>query len=157
MPVVASGRATTRRHCDSSARSLAREAGFRTPDDSRDNGLLTGDLFLYRFRKIPFACSYLPGGANLKVKLGAYGIGFLCLADVGTLVEFWAFDRPARFLGLLALLVAAVVWAHRRRSKFAAADYTPLQFEDLPPADIFALDFRRDSDWIGGEQYVDMR
>ncbi len=115
------------------------------------------DLFLYRFRKIPFACSYLPGGANLKVKLGAYGIGFLCLAEVGTLVEFWAFDPPARFLGLLALLVAAVVWAHRRRSKFAAADHTPLQFEDLPPADIFALDFRRDSDWIGREQYIDMR
>jgi hypothetical protein len=115
------------------------------------------DLFLYRFRKIPFACSYLPGRANLKVKLGAYGIGFLCFADMGTLVEFWAFDRLARFLGLLALLVAAVVWAHRRRSKFAAADYTPLQFEDLPPADIFALDFRRDSDLIGDEQYIDTR
>ena len=33
------------------------------------------DLFLYRFRKIPFACSYLPGGANLKVKLGAMESG----------------------------------------------------------------------------------
>jgi hypothetical protein len=90
---------------------------------------------------------------NLNLKLGAYGIGFLCFADVGTLVEFWAFDRLAKFLGL----VAAVVWAHRRRSKFAAADYTPLQFEDLPPAEIFALDFRRDSDLVGGEQYIDTR
>jgi hypothetical protein len=76
---------------------------------------------------------------------------------VGTLVEFWAFDGLMRFLGLLALLVAAVAWAHRRRSKFAAADYTPLQFEDLPPAEIFALDFHRDSDLVGGEQYIDTR
>jgi hypothetical protein len=113
------------------------------------------DLFLYRFRKIPFTCSYLPGGANLKVKLGAYGIAFLCLADGGTLLEFWAFKRPARFLTLLALLVAAAIWAHRRRSEFAAAAYTPLQFEDLPPAEIFALDFRRDSDLTGSEQYID--
>lgn len=115
------------------------------------------DLFLYQFRKIPFACSYLPGGANLKVKLGAYGIGFLCLAEVGTLIEFWALERFARFVVLLALLLAAAVWAHRRRSEFAGSGYTPLQFEDLPPADIFALDLRRDSDLVGGEQYIDVR
>jgi hypothetical protein len=115
------------------------------------------DLFLYQFRKIPFACSYLPGGANLKVKLGAYGIGLLCLADLGTLIEFWALQRFARFVVLLALLLAAVVWANRRRSEFAGSPYAPLQFEDLPPADIFALDFRRDSGQVGGEQYIDTR
>jgi hypothetical protein len=113
------------------------------------------DLFLYRFRKIPFTCSYLPGGANLKVKLGAYGIGFLCLADVGTLLEFWAFKRPVRFATLLAVLVAAAIWARRRRSEFAAAPYTPLQFEDLPPPEIFALDLHCDSHLTGGEQYID--
>jgi hypothetical protein len=39
----------------------------------------------------------------------------------------------------------------------AGSPYTPVQFVDLPPADIFALDFRRDSEWIGGEQYIDIR
>jgi hypothetical protein len=48
------------------------------------------------------------------------------------------------------------VWAYRRRAAIAGSPYTPLQFVDLPPADIFALDFRRDSEWIGGEQYIDI-
>jgi len=39
----------------------------------------------------------------------------------------------------------------------AGSPYTPLQFMDLPRADIFALDFHRDSEWIGGEQYIDIR
>ncbi len=114
------------------------------------------DLFLYRFRKLPFACSYLPGGGNLKLKFGAYGIGLVFLADLATHIEFWALHRFTRFATLLALLVAAAVWAYRRRAAVAGSPYTPLQFMDLPPADIFALDFRRDSEWIGGEQYLDI-
>ena len=115
------------------------------------------DLFLYRFRKLPFACSYLPGGGNLKLKFGAYGIGLVFLADLATHIEFWALHRFARFAVLLALLVLSAVWAYRRRAAVAGSPYTPLQFVDLPPADIFALDFRRDSEWIGGEQYIDIR
>jgi hypothetical protein len=53
------------------------------------------------------------------------------------------------------VLVAAAIWARRRRSEFAAAPYTPLQFEDLPPPEIFALDLHCDSHLTGGEQYID--
>jgi len=56
----------------------------------------------------------------------------------------------------LGLLAAVAVWAYLRRAAIAGAPYTPLQFVDLPPADIFALDFRRDSEWIGDEQYIDI-
>ncbi len=114
------------------------------------------DLALYRFRKIPFACSYLPGGANLKVKLGLYGIAFLFVVDAGTHIEAWAMLRFARFAVILALLLSAVMWAQRRRKQFANSPCTPVQFEDLPAAEIFALDFRRDSDVMGGEQYIDV-
>jgi hypothetical protein len=113
------------------------------------------DLFLYRFRKLPFACSYLPGGGNLKLKFGAYGIGLVFLADLATHIESWSLHRFTRFAVLLALLVAAAWWAYRRRAAVAGSPYTPLQFVDLPPADIVTLDFRRDSEWIGDEQYID--
>jgi hypothetical protein len=115
------------------------------------------DLFLYRFRKAPFACSYLPGGANLKLKLGGYGMGLIFLADVAAHIEFWALHRFARFVVLLGLLVSAAAWAYRRRSALAGSPYMPLQFVDLPPADIFALDLRRDSELVAGEQYIDVR
>ncbi|HMJ62682.1 MAG TPA: hypothetical protein VK493_13010 [Bryobacteraceae bacterium] len=115
------------------------------------------DLFLYKFRKAPFACSYLPGGANLKVKLGAYGMGLVFVADLATHIEFWALHRFARFVVLVVLLVGAAALAGRRRRELAGSPYTPLQFEDLPPADIFALDLRRDSELAGGEQYIDVR
>jgi hypothetical protein len=118
-------------------------------------GFLLVDLFLHRFRKVPFTCSYLPGGGNLKLKFGAYGIGLVFLADLATHIEFWALHRSARFAVLLGLLAAAAVWAYCRRAATAGLPYTPLQFVDLPPADIFALDFRRDSEWVGGEQYID--
>ncbi len=38
-------------------------------------GVLVVEKSLRWFRKIPFACSYLPGKANLHVRLGAYGAG----------------------------------------------------------------------------------
>jgi hypothetical protein len=110
-------------------------------------GFLLADRALYQFRKIPFACSYLPGKANLKLKLGIYGILFLFLADVGVQIEFWAMQKPARFLVLSAVLLAAAVRANRQTAEFAAAPDNRIQFEDLQPAEVFALDLRRDGTW----------
>jgi hypothetical protein len=110
-------------------------------------GFLLVERALYQFRKIPFACSYLPGKANLKLKLGIYGILFLFLADVGVQIEFWAMQKPARFLVLSAVLLAAAVRANRQTAEFAAAPDNRIQFEDLQPAEVFALDLRRDGTW----------
>ena len=112
-------------------------------------GFLLVDRALHRFRKIPFACSYLPGKANLKMKFGIYGVLFLFLSDIGVQIEFWAMQKPARFLVLSAVLLTAAVWANRDTAEFAAAPDNRIQFEDLPPADIFALDLRRDGTWSG--------
>ena len=121
--------------------------------------LVTGALFvekaLGRFRKIPFACSYLPGKANVHVSLYAYGILFWFLTDSGSRLEYWALERPARFLTLFGVLLAAAIWAYRRRAEFAASPGNRLQFEDLPRAEVFALDLRRDGTWLSDEAYVD--
>jgi hypothetical protein len=121
--------------------------------------LVTGALFvekaLGRYRKIPFACSYLPGKANVHVSLYAYGILFWFLTDSGSRLEYWALERSARFLTLFGVLVAAAIWAYRRRAEFTASPGNRLQFEDLPRAEVFALDLRRDGTWLSDEAYVD--
>ena len=80
-------------------------------------GILLVELLLHRFRKIPFACSYLPGKANLNVRFGAGGIGFLFAASLGVQLEYWAMERPVRFVVLAAILVAFAIWARRRTAR----------------------------------------
>ena len=110
---------------------------------------------LHRFRKIPFACSYLPGKANLHVRVYALGALFLFLADSGSRLEFWTLDRTARFAVLLVVISALAVWARRRTVAFANAPGNRIQFEDLPPAEIFALDLRPDGRWLSDDAYAE--
>jgi len=118
-------------------------------------GILLVQGALYQFRKIPFACSYLPGKANLKTKLGICGILFLVAVDPGTQLELWTMQRFARFLVLFAILLAAALRARRRTAEFAASPYNRIQFEDLPPSDVFVLDLKRDGAWSRDEAYVE--
>jgi predicted permease len=118
-------------------------------------GILLVELSLYRFRKIPFACSYLPGKANLNVRLGTWGIGFLFVAAQGVHLEFWTMQSLPRYAVLFGILLTAAVWARRRTNTFAASPANQLLFEELPVADIHALDLRRDTVYPPPEQYQD--
>jgi len=118
-------------------------------------GVLLVERALYKFRKIPFACSYLPGKANLHVRLYAFGVLFLFLADSGSRLEFWAMDSTIRFVTLFAVILALAIWARRRTREFADAPGNRIQFEDLPKADIFALDLRPDGTWLSDEAYAE--
>ncbi len=63
-------------------------------------------VLLRKFCKIPFACSYLPGKSNLRLKLGIAGFAFLFAIDTGANLERWSMQKPARYLtaaGLLAV------------------------------------------------------
>lgn len=117
--------------------------------------VLVVERALYRFRKIPFACSYLPGKANLHVRLYASGVLFLFLADSGSRLEFWAMDQTSRFVALFAVILALAIWARRRTAEFANAPGNRIQFEEVPPAEIFALDLRPDGAWLSDEAYVE--
>jgi pimeloyl-ACP methyl ester carboxylesterase len=118
-------------------------------------GLLLTDRSLYRFRKIPFACSWLPRGVQLKMRLGVSVLLFLTFAGLIARIELWTMQRFARFAVLLAILSAAAVWARRRSAEFANSPGNRIQFEDLPPADVFALDLRPDGEWSSDDAYVD--
>lgn len=113
--------------------------------------ILVVETSLRRFRKIPFACAYLPGKSNIHVRLGCYGIGFLFVASQGVHLEYWSMQGVGSFLVLLAVLGALAAWARRRTT--AALPYNRLQFEDLPEPEIEALDLHGGSSRIPA--YVD--
>ncbi|MBZ5723607.1 MAG: ABC transporter permease [Acidobacteriia bacterium] len=103
--------------------------------------ILMTDLALYRFRKIPFACSYLPGKANLHVRLGLGAIGFIFVTTQGVELEYNTLQHPIGFLVLFTVLAVIARWAYRRTASYPVA---ALQFEDLPPAEIETLNLHDD-------------
>lgn len=106
---------------------------------------LLADFSLYQFRKIPFACSYLPGKANLKVKFGVYAGAFIFALSAATALELAAMETVRRFLFLLAVLLALAGWARHRWAEFAAGRYQRLQFEDLATDGVLTLDLGGDN------------
>ncbi len=121
--------------------------------------VLTGIVFversLYQFRKIPFTCSWLPGSTHSKMKAGVWGCVFLVLANAGAAIELWTMEKAARMIALLTILCAAAFYSRMHTVEFAADPNNRLQFEDLPPADIYALDLRQDGSWSGDEAFVE--
>jgi predicted permease len=117
-------------------------------------GTLLVEVSLYRFRKIPFACSYLPGKSNMTVRLGVYATLLLLAADRGVAVEYWAMHDPLAFVALFTLLCGAAFWAHTRTMRFAEAQGNTIQFEETPPAAIFSLDLRGDGAWSNDEAHA---
>ena len=117
--------------------------------------ILITETSLQGFRKIPFACSYLPGKANLKVTLGVYASVILFAAHEGGELEFWAMHRPARYAAFIGVLIFSAVRAGYRLNEFAAAPFAPLQFEDRPAGELLVIDFRRDGELLGEEKYLE--
>jgi pimeloyl-ACP methyl ester carboxylesterase len=112
---------------------------------------------LYQFRKIPFACSWLPEpGQSVKtVRVMAYGFVFLALASLLAGLELYAMRSIARFVVLIGCLALCLGWLRRRGSAFASAPGNAVQFDDTPEPEIFVLDLRADSAWSGEQVWVE--
>ena len=91
-------------------------------------GVLT-ELLLYRFHKVPFACSYVPGKANVKLLWPLYALALTAYASWTARFELWLLGSPLRWSvacgTLLACLVTIIAW--RRRP---LASTSPLQYEE---------------------------
>ena len=109
-------------------------------------GAIVVEKSLCGFRKIPFACSYLPGKSNLNVTLGLYAAGILVAASRGAALELWAMGQPYRYLGIVSLLLGFMVWRRHQFNRFAAAPMTTLQFEERPADHIVSMDLRKDGE-----------
>jgi pimeloyl-ACP methyl ester carboxylesterase len=118
--------------------------------------VLVVQMSLQRFRKIPFACSYLPGKSNLSgPKAGLGGILFLLGLTMAASIELWSMDKAARYTTILVLLSVALFLEMRKTAAFAGSPYNRVQFEDIPTAEIYALDLRRDSNAVNDSDYLD--
>jgi hypothetical protein len=106
-------------------------------------GMVLTDLSLHRFRKIPFACSYLPGKSPVHLLfLAAFGL--MWLVHEGVRFEQRALEEPRTMTALLVLLavVAAVVrWG---TAALARSEPAALQFEEVPPPAVMGLGLHRD-------------
>ncbi len=120
-------------------------------------GFLLINRSLYRFGKIPFTCSWLPPGPHLKMRLGVKALLFVLMAGALAQLELWSMEQPVRFAVAMAALIGVAIWASRRSTEFAASPGASLQFDDVPPAEIFALNLSRESDQSSDDSYLDLR
>jgi pimeloyl-ACP methyl ester carboxylesterase len=117
-------------------------------------GIFMVERALVLFRKIPFTCSYLPGSGNLTVRFGIYAIVFLVISE--TLfgqAEFALLHRLSGFALAAGVLVTLAAWRRWRTTRYANA-YTQLQFEELPPAELFSLDLKTDPGSNAPQSYI---
>ena len=101
------------------------------------------DVFLFRFRKIPFTCSYLPGKSHFHMMfLG--GMGLLLVSSWFTDYELAAMKSPLSFAGFLALLAIAAAAARRAVNASTRDEEAAVQFEDVMPPAVQTLGLTRD-------------
>jgi hypothetical protein len=106
-------------------------------------GMILAYLSLHGFQKIPFTCSYLPGKSIFHMAfLAALGLLYLILWGVG--FELRALDNPVSYTKMLVILGIAVVVARWRTVALATSEEAIVQFEEVPPAEVFVLGLYRD-------------
>jgi len=106
-------------------------------------GTVATDACLYRFRKIPFTCTYLPGKSQVHmVFLACYG--FLLLVFQAAQFEQGMLTSPIKLAALLTGLSIAAILLRRRTSKFAKSPWNGVEFEDAATPVVLRLGLNRD-------------
>ncbi len=88
------------------------------------------DLLFLSYRKLPFACSYVPPD-NPKLLWPAAVIGLVLVTYGFGNAEQWALQTSARALGLTAVLIAMAVLA-RAADRARRRDRCPIDFDARP-------------------------
>jgi hypothetical protein len=81
------------------------------------------EMFLRRFPKIPFTCSFLPGKANLSMKLGPYWVWFSLVSLVLIQVELQMLRNTTFFATVFCLGCAVLAALIVNRKKFERQQY----------------------------------
>jgi len=101
-------------------------------------GIILADIALLGFRKIPFACSYLPGKSQVHIVV----IGVVILITLVAQSVVWeqeALQKPGMMTAMIALL-AIVAFAIRWRVRvLARSDQEELKFEETDPSALVDL------------------
>jgi len=119
--------------------------------------ILSVERSLYNFRKVPFACSYLPGAANIHVRLGVFGIAFFAVTELGVTMEYAALQSFKWFAILCAILGAFAYRSRRRTTQWQAQLDNSVQFDEEAVKDVEPLNLHRDGGWPSGGSFIDSR
>jgi hypothetical protein len=111
--------------------------------------IILAEVCLYRFQKIPFTCSYLPGKSNVHLSvLGAFALlwylGFSVRYERDILADL---TSTITVVTVLTLLAAAARW---RTQSDATSEEAEVQFEDAPEPAVRSLGLNRDGGWQTG-------
>ena len=100
------------------------------------------ELLLYRFHKVPFACGYVPGKANVKYLWPVYALVLTAYAYWTARLELWILADPVRWsIGCATLgTCLALAIAYRRRMLRSS---NPLTYEEEVEAAVQVLGVMR--------------
>jgi hypothetical protein len=93
--------------------------------------LILIELLLARYRKLPFACSYIPGKANLKLLWPVYVVGCVAYSYETTVLERWALQDIRRYAVVIAL-AAFIFFGLRRARRLCVRRMDEIRFEEEP-------------------------
>jgi hypothetical protein len=105
-------------------------------------GLIVAELLLFNFEKIPFTCSYTPGGSKIHLAF------IVCVMVVVEAID-WCAQQELRPLGNRVLyewtlaILCFVAAAAQLRTSSAHWDDTVLDFEDVPASTLVSLNLPR--------------
>ena len=100
------------------------------------------ELLLCRFHKVPFACGYVPGKANVKYLWPIHALALTAYAYWTARLELWLLADPLRWSIACTLLVAGLgVGIALRQRRLASS--TPLTYEEEVEAAVQVLGVMR--------------
>lgn len=106
-------------------------------------GMILVDLALWDFRKIPFACSYLPGKSQVHMAVIAAVILVMLVAQ-SVLWEQQALLNSWKSIAMLVVVAAAAAIVRRATNALGRSDETALQFEETDPSALLQLGLSRE-------------
>ncbi len=89
------------------------------------------ELSLFKFRKIPFTCSYPPFKSNSGLIALVYLFGFMIFTTYIAQMEYWSMLSPWRAVWFIPLFLMVVLGLRAHRRQMLDMD-KELVFEDLP-------------------------
>jgi hypothetical protein len=101
--------------------------------------LILLEVLLFRFQKIPFTCSYLPGKANIKLFWVLYLFSFTTYAYSMTSLESWMLEDPIRLAPFYLLTLALLLGLAIKRIRFLRRSFD-LIYEEQPEPAVRTLD-----------------
>ncbi|MBZ5610734.1 MAG: hypothetical protein LAP38_20925 [Acidobacteriia bacterium] len=104
------------------------------------------ELLLFRFRKIPFTCSYLPGKAQLTTRWVFYWMGFAVYAYTMASLEQWFLKLPIRMAGFYLLGWAVIAATMFYRNRMLDQGFA-LVFEEQPEPIVHTLNLSTPGSW----------